>query len=772
LTKHTILFLTANSRASERFRLDQEWAGIQRRLEKTRHHGDFHIEARLAASVDKLIRALNDVAPTVVHFSGHGVDHGEISLENERGQPQPLSARALAAIVGTAASNTRLVVLNGCYTDAYAEVLRDKVDCVVGVASSIDYDVARAFATVFYEALGNHRSIGQAVDLGALILAAKELPDESMPRCVTRKGVDKYQAFLHLPSSFHEHERSRSAADPRMVNSGFATHGLRDIEISQVPERIESLQRRDVVAVIGIDRYKSPAWHRLSNAVNDARSAAALFEQLGFAQNTSSLIDGEATATAIRSLVTDELAAKLGTDDSLVLFYAGHGGNRKRRIGRHDVTAGYLIPVDADDRVATWIDLEAWLREVAQLPAKHILVILDACHSGIALDPVVKWRGAGSEEPLGALRARHSRRVITSALADQRAMDTGPYPGHSLFTGCLIEALTHGLWEAGRGVTTGSALGEYLQRRVAAYPQSQQTPDFGTFLLDDRGDLVLSFRRDIAPLVAPRTTTSPAPRRESVRPSWASSSGYDEYGVWVAFEVRGVRQRMRWIPSGTFLMGSPSSERGRWDDERPQHEVTLSRGYWLGETPVTQALWVAVLDENPSRFRGGQAEDAERPMEHVSWDDCQRFLAALNGQVVELAARLPTEAEWERACRAATTTATWIGDVSHSVGAYGLESIAWYGGNSGGQTHPVGRLAPNPYGLHDMLGNVWEWCADEMHQYTAAPVTDPVGNGHRPLRVYRGGSWFGPAAFVRAAVRGANSRDSRAAYLGFRLAAG
>ena len=133
------------------------------------------------------------------------------------------------------------------------------------------------------------------------------------------------------------------------------------------------------------------------------------------------------------------------------------------------------------------------MRAVSLLPAKHILVILDACHSGIALGPIIKWRDIGTWQstPLPTLMARRSRRIITSALDDQVALDSGPLHGHSLFTGCLIEGLTHGLGRAGSRAVTGSELGLYVQRRVEAYPNSRQTPDFGTFDFDDRGEMVI-----------------------------------------------------------------------------------------------------------------------------------------------------------------------------------------------------------------------------------------------------------------------------------------
>ena len=273
---------------------------------------------------------------------------------------------------------------------------------------------------------------------------------------------------------------------------------------------------------------------------------------------------------------------------------------------------------------------------------------------------------------------------------------------------------------------------------------------------------------------------------------WVVEWGEDRYGVFTAFTVGEATQRLRWVPAGTFVMGSPESEAGRWEGEGPQHEVTISEGYWLGETPCTQALWVAVMGDNPSRFKS-----ADRPVEQVSWKDCQRFLERLNDKVPELGARLPTEAEWERACRAGTTGATWVGELEilGEFNAPVLDAIAWYGGNSGvgfdlaeganssgwpnkqhahtrTGTHPVGKKKPNPLGLYDMLGNVWEWCEDRFDLYSAAAVVDPCGPATGSHRVYRGGSWDSDAGLVRAADRDAGDPSFRLDYLGFRLARG
>lgn len=215
----------------------------------------------------------------------------------------------------------------------------------------------------------------------------------------------------------------------------------RDLASTAQPAAATFVEGRRVVAVVGIDRYV--AWPTLSNAVNDALGALDVFRRLGFEPIVAPLLNEMATADAIRRLVTDDLAM-LGSADSLVLFFAGHGHTQTRVLQSGPVQTGFLIPVDGDPsegRTATWLRLDSWLSDVARLPARHILVILDACHSGVALGSVIKWRDAGAERSgsLDELRRRQSRRVIASALGDQRAMDGGPVAGHSLFTGCLIE---------------------------------------------------------------------------------------------------------------------------------------------------------------------------------------------------------------------------------------------------------------------------------------------------------------------------------------------
>jgi formylglycine-generating enzyme required for sulfatase activity len=263
-------------------------------------------------------------------------------------------------------------------------------------------------------------------------------------------------------------------------------------------------------------------------------------------------------------------------------------------------------------------------------------------------------------------------------------------------------------------------------------------------------------------------------------PPWASGWGQDSYGVWVEFTVEGeggpVTQQMRWIPPGRFLMGSPEDEPGRWDAEGPQHQMTISTGFWLFDTPVTQALWLAVMRENPSRFQSADVPSSDRPVEKVSWNDCQEFLEKINGKLSGLELCLPNEAQWEYACRAGSTTALYTGPIAIDDNdvAPALDLIAWYSKNSGSETHPVAQKQANDWGLYDMLGNVWEWTADPWHSgYKGAPENEKIWEVEEAekagvLRVVRGGSWLSRARHCRSAYRSGDEPGSRFDRLGFR----
>ena len=212
-------------------------------------------------------------------------------------------------------------------------------------------------------------------------------------------------------------------------------------------------------------------------------------------------------------------------------------------------------------------------------------------------------------------------------------------------------------------------------------------------------------------------------------------------------------------------MGSPASDPDAESDEKPQHQVTL-KSFSIGKYSVTQEQYQAVMGNNPSNFK----DNPKNPVENVSWNDAQEFCKKLS-QLTGKKYRLPTEAEWEYACRAGTQTRFYFGDDAAKLGDYG-----WYNENSGSKTHPVGQKKPNDWGLYDMSGNVWEWCEDPYHDSYANKPENIKNNGNTAwpssdisLRVMRGGSWPVNSRYCRSANRYGYDADSRDNIIGFRL---
>jgi formylglycine-generating enzyme required for sulfatase activity len=281
---------------------------------------------------------------------------------------------------------------------------------------------------------------------------------------------------------------------------------------------------------------------------------------------------------------------------------------------------------------------------------------------------------------------------------------------------------------------------------------------------------------------------------------WHFYVRYDQSDIWDASDSRftyeghsgetftnSLGMTFVYIEPGTFMMGSPSDEPGRYDNET-QHQVTLTKGYYLQTTEVTQGQWKAVMGNNPSYF-SNCGDDC--PVENVSWDDAQDFIQKLNQNTSDTY-RLPTEAEWEYAARAGSTTAFYNGpiEILGDRNAPALDPIAWYGGNScvsySGSydcsgwsqtqyncsscgTHPVAQKQANAWGLYDMSGNLWEWCNDWYGSYPTNSVTDPGGASSGSDRVVRGGRWGSYARYCRSAERGTSSPGNRNLSIGLRL---
>ena len=224
------------------------------------------------------------------------------------------------------------------------------------------------------------------------------------------------------------------------------------------------------------------------------------------------------------------------------------------------------------------------------------------------------------------------------------------------------------------------------------------------------------------------------------------------------YTIDGVSFTMKYVAGGTFTMGATSEQQDPFGDEKPTHTVTLS-DYYIGETEVTQELWTAVMGSNPSYFRGNM----QRPVEQVSWDDCQTFIRELN-RLTGANFRLPTEAEWEFAARGGRNSRGY-----QYSGSSNLGDVAWYRDNSSSTTHPVKTKSPNELGIYDMSGNVYEWCQDWYGDYSSSSQTNPTGPSTGSKRVYRGGSWSINARNCRSAYRYDHAPSYRFSYLGLRL---
>ena len=450
-----------------------------------------------------------------------------------------------------------------------------------------------------------------------------------------------------------------------------------------------------VALVIGNAAYEWNSVGRLENPVRDAERVGRALEAVGFKVR----IERNLTENAFVDLL-DEFARDTRFASAAVFYYAGHG----------TVVGGenYLLPVDLEGAGRVKNNAIKVADVVGAMQGRQNLVFLDSCRS----PPSRRTRGTVVSRGLVAVGAADLGKQILIGYATapgQPALD-GEARGNSPYAAALAEQLgTPGL--------DVSRMHRRVRNAVREATEGGQQPWMEDSLGED-----FYFRHG-----------NPPPRG-----SWTSPLGME----------------FKWIPAGSFVMGSPQGEEGRFAAE-VQHGVRISEGFWMGKYEVTQEEWKLVMGANPSYF----STCPRCPVEQVSWNGVQSFIRELNGRESGRGYRLPTEAEWEYAARAGTTGAR------HG----GLDETAWYDGNSGDRTHPVGRKRANGWGLHDMLGNVWEWTWDWYGRYPTGSVADPEGPSTGSSRVGRGGGWDRFARFVRSAGRGGGSPGGRDDGVGFRL---
>ncbi|MDG4583860.1 MAG: SUMF1/EgtB/PvdO family nonheme iron enzyme [Candidatus Competibacter sp.] len=439
----------------------------------------------------------------------------------------------------------------------------------------------------------------------------------------------------------------------------------------------------------------------LKNPPNDARAMAALLRTLEFTVTEKTDLDLRGFRAQVNAFLDQSKEAELR-----LIYYSGHGANYESDnyllpIG-HGVTHDYELPDQA-------YSVKTLLRGLKHRKGISV-VLLDSCRNApYSGDTKSLWDDSKGMKPLQP----NQTGVLIGYAADQGQTASDNSSGsNSLYTKHLLKQLGQP-----RGLRDILA---QVRQGVYAESYNQQFP-----MTEDRllGDVYLA---------EPPSVTAPVASRQAYEPELARISG------------------------GCFQMGSPASEPGRSSDER-QHQVCVE-AFEIGVYEVTQGQWKAVMGSNPSDFKNGD----DYPVENVSWNDIQDYLGKLNQRTGQ-SYRLPSEAEWEYACRGGVAGQRYCGGED-------VDRVAWYGKNSGNKTHPVGRKAANGFGLYDLSGNVWEWtCSVYDEDYGGAEQNCANNDITGPLAV-RGGSWFSKPVWVRSAFRTWSAPTDRDSYLGFRLA--
>lgn len=511
--------------------------------------------------------------------------------------------------------------------------------------------------------------------------------------------------------------------------------------------------------VIGNNAYTHA--RKLETAVEDAKAVAAKLEAMGF----NVVLQTDAKHNDFSEVVS-EFLTQAKDAEVVFIYYAGHG------MESQELGGNFLIPVDAELEKESHLESQAYaldtlLKRLGTLSAPVRMLVLDCCRN----NPLEgrSWSSGRGTNGMGMLdlqRLDAATMVVYSAspgkIAKERIL---PSDLHGPFATALLAEL---------GDPGASAFRTFarVERRVFESTREVQRPKtFFSGSLDPFDAFVfvpLGSAGPTAPVVMP-----------TPKPSLPAASDLDRGKVGDSYEVDlgdGTKLTLQYIPPGEFMMGSPASEAERGDDE-DQVKVTISQGYWMARTECTQAQWQALMESNPSKFQG-----SDLPVEQVSWEDAQQFIAALHAKAPlpkgwEWA--LPTEAQWEYACRAGTKTAFSFGNDGSALARYGNfadknSTFSWtdqvQDDGVGNTTAPVMSYEPNGWGLYDMHGNVYEWCND-WYAVKLLGGVDPMGPASGSDRANRGGSWRDFARRCRSANRYRNKPTFRFTDLGFRPAA-
>ena len=522
------------------------------------------------------------------------------------------------------------------------------------------------------------------------------------------------------------------------------------VTVIQTSDLVAQSQKK-IAFLVGVNDYFKKDLRDLQFAENDVTAVAAELKRLGF--ETTVLTGRGATREKIQTGLANfiDRASKLESDDIVFAMFSGHGqelqsviekrvpANDQMTVVKRVETIPYFcardaIPYDRDSHllrgkseqeIAEEFKLISINRLIGDLNKKsnslRNVLVVDACRN----DPA---KGGGKSANISGGTVRElpeGLSILFSARSGQQSWESSDTKiKHGVMSHFLLEGLRGGA--ADENEITWSDLTSYVLKRVernagklAGDPQRIQTPHA---ISNSTGLLVLG-KVDVKPKAVPKLKPTPKPKPKSVANTILRSTSNQ------------IGMNFRLIPAGTFIMGSPISENGRSKDE-PQHEVQLVDSYWMATHEVSQEQWYSVMKTRP--WSGASPNESDAAASKISWEDANEFCTALS--IKEgYAYRLPTEAEWERACRAGTQSTFSFGNQRGQLERYGWSPV-----NAGDDAEPVGQKLPNQYGLYDMHGNVWEWCSDWYGEnyYLQSPKRDPVGPETGTTKVLRSGCFL------------------------------
>ena len=443
-----------------------------------------------------------------------------------------------------------------------------------------------------------------------------------------------------------------------------------------------------------------------------------------------------------------------GGEARAIVYYSGHG--MPSEDGKH----AYLLPVDGNSSLAeSGLSIANLYKQLGEMPSLATMVFLDACFSGARRDGQMLTSSRGVVIKPKAEPVSGNMVVFSAAQGDETAY---PYKEkqHGLFTYYILEQLQEQGGYVSLGELADNVMKLVSRTSIVENNKSQSPTVTASTTAQDWRKWVLTHKRASKYETVRRTTPITQIATQPQQPVIPQSTIAQQNMHGLVVNVGYVSFTMIPVKGGMFTMGA-TAEQGSAanDNEKPAHKVVLG-DYYIGETEVTQELWETVMGNNPSNFKG-----AVLPVEQVSWDDCQQFIAKLN-QMTGRQFRLPTEAEWEFAARGGSLSKGY-----KYSGSNNIRNVAWYKGNGNDRSHEVKTKHANELGLYDMSGNVFEWCQDWYEDsYSTMLQTNPQGPSSGSCRVIRDGNYFTYAKYCRVSRRDGSKPSVRSLNLGFRLA--